>query len=385
MQANKNIEIKPDYYEQFQCSAKACPITCCQQWKIAVDEDTYCKWQQLTADLKGDAVNLASCVCGQEETRIIQLNAQKQCPFLNENKLCSLVIQFGDSVLSKTCAVFPRQVQEFADRTEYSLAACCPQVIDILYRRHKVCFQPNFNQISLLPGTDGILFQIRSFFIDLMQDETYSAAKAFKMCFYLLLDMLEQEIQEFEGSTKGYSKGVLQELSNAMDKLTVDVLDTFDERNELFLDLAQNYRKEHLYTHYLEDIAVLAQQYTKTYDADNMRLNLRLFEEQAVRYQTLFRNYLISEVYAGLLPDACLQDMAAAFQWIGMEYAAIRQAVFLKWILSGAGMLEYTDVRALMVILARMTGYDEADKVEYLENSFENLIWDWGYFALIVG
>ncbi len=32
-----------------------------------------------------------------------------------------------------------------------------------------------------------------------------------------------------------------------------------------------------------------------------------------------------------------------------------------------------------------MTGYDEEDIYEYLENSFEELVWDWGYLALVIG
>jgi lysine-N-methylase len=32
-----------------------------------------------------------------------------------------------------------------------------------------------------------------------------------------------------------------------------------------------------------------------------------------------------------------------------------------------------------------MTGYEDADIREYLENSFASPIWDWGYFALVVG
>ncbi|MGN0414248.1 MAG: hypothetical protein ACI4FX_02005 [Agathobacter sp.] len=47
--------------------------------------------------------------------------------------------------------------------------------------------------------------------------------------------------------------------------------------------------------------------------------------------------------------------------------------------------LSYEDVRDYMVVISRMTGNDEEDVREYLENSFETLVWDWGYFALIVG
>ena len=32
---------QPDYYEQFQCTASKCPTTCCMQWRIAVDDETF--------------------------------------------------------------------------------------------------------------------------------------------------------------------------------------------------------------------------------------------------------------------------------------------------------------------------------------------------------
>ena len=74
--------------------------------------------------------------------------------------------------------------------------------------------------------------------------------------------------------------------------------------------------------------------------------------------------------------------MVVKLQWLAMEYAVIFQSLFLQW--DKTGSLTYEDVRAYIVILFRMTGYDEEDIYEYLENSFESLIWEWGYFALIV-
>ena len=37
-------KIRPDYYDEFSCIAGQCPITCCQEWKIAVDADTNRRW-----------------------------------------------------------------------------------------------------------------------------------------------------------------------------------------------------------------------------------------------------------------------------------------------------------------------------------------------------
>lgn len=56
--------------------------------------------------------------------------------------------------------------------------------------------------------------------------------------------------------------------------------------------------------------------------------------------------------------------------------------LFLCWHREGA--LSYETMRSCMVILSRMLGYEDEDIWEYLENSFERLIWDWGYFALVV-
>ena len=39
--------MKPDYYDEFQCIADACSLTCCQEWKIAVDRKTAAEWKKI--------------------------------------------------------------------------------------------------------------------------------------------------------------------------------------------------------------------------------------------------------------------------------------------------------------------------------------------------
>ena len=64
--------------------------------------------------------------------------------------------------------------------------------------------------------------------------------------------------------------------------------------------------------------------------------------------------------------------------------AGIRQSAFLNWSLKGEGTLAYETLRDAIVVLTRMTGYEEEDIREYLENSFESPVWEWGYFALVL-
>ena len=86
--------LRPDYYEHFTCIAGACPITCCQEWKIAVDPDTNRKWKKVSApaDVPEQKKNLSAYTEKKDGLRVIQLDSDHRCPFLSENRLCRLTV-----------------------------------------------------------------------------------------------------------------------------------------------------------------------------------------------------------------------------------------------------------------------------------------------------
>ena len=80
----------PDYYAQFRCTADKCPITCCQEWKISVDDDTLKRWAALNPPVDSKLFTYV-----QDGQRVIALNSRHVCPFLEKNKLCRLVLEHG--------------------------------------------------------------------------------------------------------------------------------------------------------------------------------------------------------------------------------------------------------------------------------------------------
>lgn len=207
------------------------------------------------------------------------------------------------------------------------------------------------------------------------------------MIFYLALNLLKKEKNGLLSTDclKEYKReDTWEKLTSAVKKLTWNPLDTFDERNEWFLDLAENYRKEGLYRDYLEPAAEEAERYLEGYKEEGLLQNLERFGVERTAYELLFRNLLTEEIYADtLLPDGSFLDMVVKLQWIAMEYAVIVHCLFLTW--SMRGSLNYETVRDYITLIVRMTGYDEEDIREYLENSFESLVWEWGYFVLVTG
>ena len=356
---------------------------------------------------------LSGYVRKKDGSRVIGLNKEKNCPFLNGKKLCRLVLTYGDEILSQTCQLFPREIHTFnEDVTEYALMPSCPAVIDLLRKREHISFSGEMDTSAyreLAP-----LVNLRAFLMKLMEDGAHTPEHNLMKIFYVLLDLYERvedeqakdgcmenkQVKDLTDMAKMYPGGFLLELSETIDGIEQTLQYSIEERNELFLDLAENYRREGLYEKYLEPVAQLAEQLSEQGIDEEVVKEWREFEVQFLKYQPLMRRFLLTELYAdSLKPEGNLEEMVVQVQWIAMEYATIRHAVFLHWLLSqGEGSfceegistscrrgISYEDVRDYMVVVSRMTGYEEDDIYEYLENSFEHIIWDWGYFALICG
>ena len=389
---NHCIKIKD--YDTFRCIADQCSFTCCQEWRIGVDEKTFQKWKDLKLVAKDrDGKNqseqaLCDGVEKEESGQIIKLGKDKKCPFLNEKKLCKIVLELGESYLSETCTTFPRQINTFEDRIEYSLDPGCPAVVDLLNQ--------NSNAIQLV--TDGreieessdessaLLCLVREMIFTILKDETYLLTERIMIIFYALLELLEEKHLSEEKVNAYKNRKQLQPVADAIRKMKFNAVDSFFERNELFLDVVENYRKQKLYVDYLEEIAVLAEKLEEVYSEDEILEKIQVFKEEFAAYDQLLKNYLIVEVFGNcLMPDMDLEDVVSAFQWIILEYSVLQQAIFLKWLAEGEKAVTYEMVKCYITVISRVTGYDQSDIKEYLENSFESMIWEWGYLALIVG
>ena len=372
--------VRPDYYEKFQCIADRCTITCCQEWKIGVDNETNRKWKKL---LPPDTVvdkkkNLSAYTVKKDGMRVIALDGKHRCPFLNEEKLCRLLCTYTNRVLSDTCTQFPREVHRFSTHEEETLMPCCPAVIDIWKDAKEITFPKVDREYK------NHLFVIREHMMELLEDSTQRLEDQLKQGFYILLELNKQDSLTMQLINEYFSGESVAQLREAIAQIPMDELDSMDECNELLQDLAVNYQKEGLYKKYLDPILLQAKQLSETYAADTMCEDLQLFEKQFRQWQPLLRKFLLNEFYSDLLvPDGDLESMIVSMQWIGMEYAVIRHSVFLKWL--ERKQFTYEELRDYMVVITRMTGYEQEDIVEYLQNSFEFLVWDWGYFALVTG
>lgn len=424
MSENRKPVIEPDFYGDFHCIGGQCSFTCCKEWKIAVDPETKKRWRKMDVPetvlesgrvpehacrSSSDKAQLSQFVVKKDGADIIELLPNMRCPFLEDSELCRLVLDYGETCLSETCHVFPRETHEFPDRTERTLVSCCPEIVDRLHALHELHFTnlPYQDRTFLLEGDDK-LFQIRNIMMYWLKDASVSNEVNLKRCLFMLLDLFDKKTK---GKTldpaeclKEEDVAKLTEMILAMPK---DAQASIEEQNALFLDITENYRKEGRYQGLLNPLYAMAEQLSQKFEeADAARMDeiCALRADVVAAYAPLLRNYLVAEAFATLLIPGCtLRDMVLQLEWMIMEYVLIVHAMVLE-ILSerdtkdtrstsgsqgAAGgwahvadadtLLAYPKARELLILIARMTGYDGDEIEDYLRDSFENPVWLWGY------
>lgn len=432
--------IEPEFYKDFHCIGGQCSFTCCKEWKIAVDPETKKRWRKMDVPetvlesgrvpehaclSTSNKAQLSQFVVKKDGGEIIELLPNMRCPFLEDSELCRLVLDYGEECLSETCHVFPRETHEFTDRTERTLVSCCPEIVDRLHALHELHFTnlPYQDRAFLLQGNDK-LFQIRNIMMYWLKDASVSNEVNLKRCLFMLLDLFDKKTK---GKTldpaeclKEEDVAKLTEMILAMPK---DVQASIEEQNALFLDITENYRKEGRYQGLLNPLYAMAEQLSHEFqEADPVRMDeiCALHAEVVAAYAPLLRNYLVAEAFATLLIPGCtLRDMVLQLEWMIMEYVLIVHAMVLEILCekdaedaagtsnseddAGDAMpasgsqgavdgrtqaakadtvnapLAYPKARELLILIARMTGYDGDEIEDYLRDSFENPVWPWGY------
>ena len=117
---------KPQYYNNFTCTADRCPATCCAGWQIVIDEKSLEKYNHVQGEF---GIRLQKSI-DWEEGVFHQYN--RRCAFLNEENLCDLYRELGAESLCDTCRLYPRHVEEFEEVREFSLSLSCPVAAEMI-------------------------------------------------------------------------------------------------------------------------------------------------------------------------------------------------------------------------------------------------------------
>ena len=114
----------PAYYNKFRCIAGACPDTCCRDWELDIDDETYYRYQVVPGKL-GEKIR--SLIREEGGYRYFPLREDGFCPFYDDDGLCSLIRKLGYDALCQACDEYPRYFGCCGDYEQRDLSLSCPE------------------------------------------------------------------------------------------------------------------------------------------------------------------------------------------------------------------------------------------------------------------
>ena len=128
-----------DYFPEFKCLADKCNYSCCYQWRIDIKKTDYTKVKNLRTS-KETKEKIEHCFkrVRDDSTPFYAHMVMKEdgnCPFLTEQKMCSLQQECGYNVLPEVCKVFPRLKNLAPNTWEHSCSTGCERTVELLLQR----------------------------------------------------------------------------------------------------------------------------------------------------------------------------------------------------------------------------------------------------------
>lgn len=184
--------IRPEYSDAFRCAGTECEDTCCKGWNVWIDKETYTKYQAIESGpfriLMERQITLNPHAANDREYAKMVLS-DDTCGFLAPDHLCSIQKDYGESYLSRVCAVYPRVTKNIDFAKETTLTLSCPEAAKLILLdeelvpakkatgadgdRYRYFLEPAKVRISPLTRPIVFFWQVRQFVVLLLKDRSY--------------------------------------------------------------------------------------------------------------------------------------------------------------------------------------------------------------------
>lgn len=137
MAENIRTALKADYLKRFSCIGPPCEDNCCVGWDVDFDRASYNKYRsvssgELGALFKGSVRKNPHCFSDDVDYAVVKLKKGKVCPFLREDRLCTIQAELGEGWLSNVCFTYPRYTNLVDGVFEHSATVSCPEAARLI-------------------------------------------------------------------------------------------------------------------------------------------------------------------------------------------------------------------------------------------------------------
>ena len=123
-------KIYPSFFYDFKCKAERCTHSCCKNWEVDVDEESFLRYSGLQGAFGARLRGLIQT--DENGVRAFRLKEDGSCPLLRSDGLCELILTLGEDALCDICYLHPRFYEEIGNAELAGLGLSCEAVADLL-------------------------------------------------------------------------------------------------------------------------------------------------------------------------------------------------------------------------------------------------------------
>ena len=119
----RSVLYEISFFNQFSCTMKDCPNTCCRGWRVIFDEETV---KRYLTEPGINGIRLRSSI-EKVNGEVYFRTSLKQCTFYEKEGTCNLQRTLGTDYMPLVCRRYPRFYQHYGSFTEEALFLSCPE------------------------------------------------------------------------------------------------------------------------------------------------------------------------------------------------------------------------------------------------------------------
>jgi len=310
----------PHYLTEFQCTGGACEDTCCAGFHIPVGQQSYEEYQTVKGEF-GERLREHVTINPKSSSHVSYavINATKGCPFLTEERLCSVHAELGEGMLSSACSKYPRSMNMINKQLERAATLSCPEVarlvlldkdgLDFTYMEGIIDDRDLANIIldtNMLPMT-RYLYELREYSISIIQDRRYSLTRRLFVLgtfYYKMKELVEN--------------GEENKIPFLIEEIQPENCAGFVEpliKEQALLDSLAYFRKVHPFVRRYETV------YKQLLEGSGRDTSIG--SEFLKEYEHLLENYLVNYVFKHLFPFSYGENVFQAYLMLQLHYDVI--------------------------------------------------------------
>lgn len=317
--------------ENFECIGSSCPRTCCERWKITVDNKSAEYYKSVDGEF-GD--KLKEYVIPDGDSYMFKMLPDGRCPFLTEENLCEIYQKLGKDKMCFTCTRFPRLMFSINPDTcfETYQLSCYEVVRQFISGKDKIeIIESETGGENNVPEFYRIWFENMitplKVSIELLQIRRISISERLRITLFFN-DMLEKHLKNKENTTELINIFSDEQQCINMANLLSSMSEPKPAEYNRFISLVLDIFRDSSFTSGQAILRLIAP-YIDRINSDGKRLDIAslLIHVRNEKYSLMLERYMVNEFFIYYMETDYEYNIMDCIRWTVYLYG-IHVAIF---------------------------------------------------------